>query len=1149
MRAARRKEGRLALSFTLLVLAGYIGVLFLIAARGDSQAAKLDADPLRRAWLYALALGVYCTSWTFYGAVGEVARNGWDYLPIYIGPALVFLVGFPVIRRMVVLGRRYATASIAEFLSARFGKSTAVGAIVTGGLLLAIIPYIALQLKGAATSLGTLTGTDISTGWAAPIAAAFVVFAILFGQRQVDSAKGHRGLVLAVAIESAVKLIALVAVGGLAISVLAGPFEPGSFAAVPNSPLSEPSLDLRFWTITLLAALAALALPRQFHMMVVEARDPGDVELSRLVFPAYLLVIAALAPIIALAGLSTLEGSNPDSYVLALPLSEGSQALALLAFIGGFSAAAGMVTIAALAMSTMLVNDIAAPLFIRGGGHREEGGLAKRLLNWRRLAVVALVGAAYAFSLGVEAEAPLAGLGLVAFAGVAQLGPSLLFGLYWRRANRAGAIAGLSAGFLAWFVLILLPSFTGNPIAAPSGVDAFAFFCLVSLGANALAFIMAVAFFGSGLVDQLQSEAFIGRRAPTRTAKTQARIADVEAVLVRVLGREEASLAMSALGEEVGRTLRADETPTDAVFALAEARLARSVGAASARILMTRVIAGARISPGDVVALIDDAAEKLRTSEGKLEESERSVRFYTDNLPALLSYADRDRRLRFANHGYLDFFNLDESAIGSELESFMSAEEYALREAYMTAALNGERQIFDISRRGGGGSKKSWQVVYQPRVEEGQVVGFFCVYQDNTARRQAEEGLKRAYDQLERRVEDRTAKLKAESEARGRLAEDLDRARAQAEAATQSKTRFLAAASHDLLQPLSAARLFAGALEASLADQNAELQETAQRIERSIGQADRLLRALLDISRLDAGGVIPAPSVFSLGELIEETGSQFTAKAQMRGLELIIMPTRLAVFSDRGLMTSVLQNLISNAVRYTESGKILVGAKRKGSTVLLQVIDTGPGIDEDKQASIFREFDRGGRSGELDKGLGLGLAVSDRICKILGHRLTLHSQLGQGSRFEVCLPRATGKPAARKPRLKDRAGTLAGLKVLCIEDQRDVLDSLLALLSRWGCEAQGGTDLASAREASEGVLPDLVLLDYQLEDDQTGPDVYERLCEGWGERPPALLITAERGQEVADIAAAAGLEILQKPVPPAVLRASLTALKRKRVKA
>ena len=1236
----------------LIVLAAYVALLFAAAAWGDRRADILDRLQGRRAWLYALGLGVYCTSWTFYGAVGEAAREGWDYLPIYLGPALLFAVFFPVIRRMVRLGREHDTASIADFLSARYGKSGTVAGLAAFVLLLATIPYIALQLRSAATSLSLLTGVPGFLDAAFLSAAAFAAFAILFGARRPDTAQGNRGLVLAVGIESVVKLIAMLAAGGFAVWLWLS-LEPGERAAsYALEGLASGGLDERFVTLTLLAGLAALCLPRQFHMMVVEVRDPADANRARWLFPAYLALIAMFAPPVALAGAALLPGGNPDAFVLALPLEQGASGLALFIFLGGFSAAAGMVTVAALAMSTMVVNDLLGPALMRGPIDRRGRDMASRLLGWRRLAVIALVAAAWLFQRGMPDGLGLADIGLVSFAGAAQLAPALLFGLYWRQANRAGAVAGVTAGLLIWAGAILAPTYAGLAPPAPEGVDAFSFAVVLSLAVNALAFIVAVAFSRAGLVDRIQADAFTGAGQGIEDASAApegARIADLESLLQRAIGERETRAALDQFSAHEDRPLRPGDPLTPAVAALAEARLARAVGASSARVLLTRVLPGTGVSPAEVVTLLDETAEKIRFSEDTLRatlehltqgvsvvdaelrlaawnsnyvkmfgyppelvsvgrpiadlirwnaeqgewadgdieshvekrlahlregrphaaervrrdgsvleilgrpmpgggyvtsyaditerkrteealaRSERSIRFYTDNVPALLSYADRDHRLVFANQGYLDFFGIDRTRIGRPMKSFMSAEEFARRRPHMEAALKGERQEFDIIRPDRSGRRRIWQLVYQPRREDGEVMGYYGVYQDVTARREAEEGLRRAYETLEDQVEARTAELKA--------------ARRAAEAATASKTRFLAAASHDLLQPMSAARLLVSALESELEAAPEDTRQLARRIDRSIANADRLLRALLDISRLDADGVTPRVSAFRLDELLEDAASQFGPRARAKGLALTVMPTGLAVRSDRGLMTSVVQNLVSNAVRYTKEGRVLVGARRDGDQVRLQVFDTGPGIPHERREAIFREFERSGRPSDDDGGLGLGLAIVDRIARRLGHALTLRSEPGRGSMFEIVLPRAEPPAATPAPARRRGGASLEGLRVLCVENEPPVLEATTGLLGRWGCEAQGALDRAAAMAAFGGQPPDIVVLDYRLDDGDTGPAVYETLCEAWGARPPAILATAERGGEAEAAAAGAGMTMLAKPVAPAALRAAIAALR------
>lgn len=988
----------MSINAVAITLGLYTAFLFLLAAWGDRHAARLDLNAGRRSLMLALSLGVYCTSWTFYGAVGEASRNGWDYLPIYLGPALLFLLGYPIIRRLVRLGRKHDTGSIADFLAARFGKSALVGSLAAIVLAVASVPYVALQLKSTATSLELLVGSEArEIDWALLSTIAFAAFAILFGARRPDTSSGNRGLVLAVAFEAVVKLIAMIAIGVLAWTIWNGMPASEQQTALAASPLTAPDLDVRFVVLTLLAGFAALCLPRQFHMLVVEARQPDDARRSRWAFPAYLGLVALVAPPVALAGTMLSGDTNPDAFVLALPIASGSDSLALLAFIGGFSASAGMITVGALALSTMLVDAVAAPVLLQRGLQNRPRNLASRLLNYRRATILLLLLAAYLFHLGLDRQMALADIGLVAFAGAAQLGPALLFGLYWKRANRAGAVAGIATGSALWFTLVLLPSYGGTPIELPGEADAFAWMTLLSLLCNTIAFIIAVAFSPAHLTDRVQAARFSERdQASPAPAAATIRLADLQTLFEHVLGADGAQQAVADLQAIAGRSLESGGPVPREVLNWCEARLARAVGAPAARILIAQVLPGGGLSASDVVTLIDETSEKIRTSETAREETERSVQFYMEHVPALISFSDQDERLRFANRAYLDYFGLEADITGHRIAEYLSEEEYARRAPYIAAALQGERQVFDISRT-------------------------------------------------------------------------------------------------------------------------------------------------------TEGGVTPDISRFPLDALISETAAPMAEKAAEKGLSLRTVPSGLWVESDRGLMMSVLQNLIANAVRYTQSGGVLIGARRQGKTIALQVVDTGPGIAPEARRQVFKEFERGQGTRADDRGLGLGLAIVDRIVQRLGHTVTILDGPKGGSIFQVALPRCAPQAEPKpKRRARSRTRDLTGVEVLCLDNDPAVLEGFTELLGRWGCQVTAARDEAEARTAYPDSGPDLAIIDYQLDDGETGPDVFERLCEDWGAHPPALLATAEKGPHVEAAATRLGMDVIAKPVAPAVLRASLTALQTRR---
>ncbi len=456
----------------------YLLLLFAVAYFGDwraSQGRSVIANP----WTYALSLAVYCTAWTYFGSVGRAASGGVWFLPIYLGPTLAMVLGWMVLRKMIRIAKTYRITSIADFIGSRYGKSPALAAWVTLIAVVGIVPYIALQLKAVSAGYALLT-TAPGVAALAPahwsqdstfyMALALAGFTMVFGARHLDSTERHEGLVAAIAFESVIKLLAFLAVG---LFVVYGLFDglADLFAQARAQPRLANLLRLEqgssfAWTqwfaLTLLSMLSVIFLPRQFQVMVVENVSESHLRRAVWVFPLYLLAINLFVLPIALAGLLYFGPGqmNADNFVLSLPLAAGQHALALLAFIGGLSAATGMVIVETIAVSTMVCNELVMPLLLRtryfqpGAGH----DLTWALLNIRRGAILGVLVLGYAyFHLAGEAYA-LVSIGLISFAAVAQFAPAVLGGMYWKGGTRAGALAGLLAGFVMWSYTLMLPS-------------------------------------------------------------------------------------------------------------------------------------------------------------------------------------------------------------------------------------------------------------------------------------------------------------------------------------------------------------------------------------------------------------------------------------------------------------------------------------------------------------------------------------------------------------------------------------------------------------------------------------------------------------------------------------------------------------------
>lgn len=657
----------LSVPVVLVVALSYLGLLFAVAFYADRRAAA-GRSLIRNPYVYTLSIAVYCTSWTFYGAVGSAARGGLEFATIYLGPTIVFLGWWFLLRKIVRISKAHRITSIADFISSRYGKSTRLSVLVTLIAVAGTMPYVALQLKAVATSFTVLIGSHGLDG-AAPaaptpavigdtafwVAVGMAIFVILFGTRNIDADEHHEGVVAAVAFESFVKLFALLAVGLFVAYGLHGGFADlfRRAEALPN--LDELyGIDAGRWiTLTLLSMAAAICLPRQFQIVVVENVDERHLATASWLFPLYMLAISLFALPIALAGLRILPGdADPDFFVLTLPMVHGEEVLALMVFIGGLSSATSMVIVAAIALSTMVCNDLVMPALLRLRWLRltARGDLTGLLLAIRRVSIVLvfLLGFAYYRLIG-EAGA-LAAIGLISFSAVAQFVPVIVGGLFWKGGTKMGAQCGLVAGFAVWAYTLLLPSFAeagwlnpGFVEAGPWGLgllepqalfglagwDPLAHALFWSMLANAGSYIGVSLFSREDTLERLQGALFVDvfrHPAGERPGvwKRSAAVQDLFDLAQRFLGHRRADKAFRAYAQERGIAHRLPREADADLIAFVERLLAGSLGAASAQVVVGSVAKGEMPRISEVMQILEETHQAIVYSQ-RLEEKSRQL--------------------------------------------------------------------------------------------------------------------------------------------------------------------------------------------------------------------------------------------------------------------------------------------------------------------------------------------------------------------------------------------------------------------------------------------------------------------------------------------------------------------------------------------
>lgn len=1131
----------------------YLAILFYIAYRADKQTIKASSryQPL----IYALSLTVYCTSWTFYGAVGSAAESGWGFFTIYLGPILVFVFLFPLLKKIIAVAKKHKTTSIADFIATRYGKSNRLSVLITIIAFVGTMPYIALQIKAIANSYDTLNGVqplgshDPFSGTAFILTLILAVFSILFGARSIDASQHHKGLIYAISFESIIKLIAIAVIALLAFDIVVAVAQSRSFAGQDVSsttvdllfaPFSTFEMSTALVTKTFLAAGAIFLLPRQFHVLAVEAR--GGEGLSQWGLPLYLLLFSlAVIPITAAGFLLFDSKENADLFVLMIPMNNQSNALSIFAYLGGFSAATGMVIVATLALSTMVSNELIFPLLIRYYQRESKLKLHKKLLLVRQVTILLLILMAYGYYFLGGAEKSLQSVGLVSFAAAIQFLPAVLASVYWHKAHRNGVIVGLLSGFFIWAYCLLLPSLAQsewmptwflNVLADKSALlnphqlfyiefkDSLTHGVFWSLLFNVLGFVYVSLKSTTRLVDRLQASSYIDleQSITQRQGEEQFKVVDLFDLCVRFTGEHRSEEYFIEHGYKI-ETLKQQDADVRFIQ-LSERLLASSIGTATAEHLIKTVTTAEPVTKKEVFEFIDQTGQAIEFNRELLQVT-------LDHIGQAVSVVDADLRLVAWNRQYLEFFNYPANYIhvAKPIEdvirfnvnrgcgSIISGNLDAQIDQRLTFLKEGDSYVF----------VREWQNGKTIQTEGARMPdgGYITTFTDITPLKKAEKRLEGINEILEAKVVERTEMLSVVNQ--------------QLEDVLNNKTHFLAAASHDLLQPIAASKLYLGALQEDLVDDDNQL-DLANNALGALKTAESLLKSLLDISKMDSGLLKPDLSEFSIQGLFNSIDNEFMVRAKQKGLRLKVISSPYRVFSDRTLLLSIIQNLVANAVRYTSIGSVVVLCRLNGEGhVKVEVRDTGGGIALEQQKIIFEAFKQLGN--QSNEGAGLGLAIVLQAADLLNHELKVSSAVGQGSCFSVSLPRV--KPIVAMQPLSDdkKIQSLDDLKVVCVDDDDEVLKATESLLHRWGISLLCiKSAVEFTRIVDSGEQFDVVIMDYQLGEGLNGFELLQYYQNKSQKVFRGIITTAEQDPILKEKSISEGYKFLAKPAEPAKIR-------------
>ena len=968
-------------SALFLIITGYISLLFVLAYWAEKRE-KAGRSIVSNPWIYSLSFAVYCTSWTFYGSVGRAATSGLSFLTTYIGPTLMACLWWIVLNKVVKIARENRITTISDFIGSRYGKSLSLSAIVSVVALVGVSPYIGLQIKSIIETTSIMAGYtrgSLFTGW---VVALFLgLFAVMFGARRLDASERHEGLVFAIAFESIIKLIAFLLVGAFVTFGLFGGFGDIFQRVQQTRPQlmaigGGGSVSFMEWgSLTFLAMMAIMFLPRQFHVAVVENSNPRHIRTAMWLFPLYLFLINIFVLPVAFGGL--LLGGNvsqADSFVLSIPLSQGRSALALLVFLGGFSAATGMVIVESLALSTMVMNSLVMPVLIRFNGLKSFPSL---VLNVKRLVIMGVVFLGCFFAVSIGEFYSLVDMGLKSFEAVTIFAPAFLVGLYWKGGNRKGAAAGMLAGFAVWLYTLLIPALikagvipsTGtlgsllhseflNPKAlfGVTGLDEWTHSLFWSLLLNLVLYIGVSVFTKKPAEEEAQALAFVESYRPVGEAPASGpeSVNEVEEVLGGYIGPSEAREAVEGFLSSKGID-RGAVSPAELAGLRAEAErvLTGALGSAIATLVLRREL----VPTEELSSSIKQISTTLRLSREKLEEANRELSFlkeFSENIiesvPQGIASLDRDLRVTYWNRGMEKITGIKRlKAAGRPIAELP----VCLQPDVFTAAIAGGE--FDCTRTSPPATLK---VNISPfKDPQG---GYVVLIDDITDDKRRESEL-----------------LQASKYA--------------------SIGKLTAGISHEIGNPLASISSLVQEIQEVKSPQFTS--EALDIVNRHIERIVRIVRSLGDFARIYTPEKLPT----SITDVLENTLNltRYDKKFKKIEIEKEIDPIPPITINPDQIQQVFLNMLLNALDAMPDGGKLSIKIKARPESIDIIFKDTGQGMDKETAGRIFDPFFTTKAPG---KGTGLGMSICYGIIKEHGGNIFVESEKGRGTTFTIRLP-------------------------------------------------------------------------------------------------------------------------------------------------